>query len=100
MVAGRGERIAQVLRAAFAPESLEVVDDSTRHAGHAGARAGGETHFNVVMVADGFAGRSRVERSRLVHEALAGEFLGGLHALSLVLRSPSEINPEKPVTPT
>jgi len=99
VVAGRGERIAAVLRAVFAPAVLEVVDDSARHAGHSGARAGGETHFNVVMVADGFAGRSRVERSRLVHEAVADEFVGGLHALSLVLRSPGEINAEKSVTP-
>jgi BolA protein len=99
VVSGRRERIAAVLEAGFAPVSLEVVDDSARHAGHAGARAGGETHFNVVMVADGFAGRSRVERSRLVHEALAEEFSGGLHALSLVLRSPNEINAEKSVTP-
>jgi BolA protein len=98
-MSGRAERIREVLRAAFAPAVLEVMDDSARHAGHSGARAGGETHFNVVMVADGFTGRSRVERSRLVHEALVGEFLGGLHALSLVLRSPSEINAEKPVTP-
>jgi BolA protein len=96
---GRAERIAAVLRAGFAPVSLEVVDDSARHAGHAGARAGGETHFNVAMVAEAFAGVSRVERSRLVHAALAEEFLGGLHALSLVLRSPSEINSQKPVTP-
>jgi BolA protein len=96
---GRGERIAGVLRAAFAPESLEVVDDSARHAGHAGAGAGGETHFNVAMVAAAFAGVSRVERSRLVHQALADEFSGGLHALSLVLRSPSEINSKNAVTP-
>jgi len=96
---GRAERIALVLRAGFAPVSLEVVDDSARHAGHAGARAGGETHFNVVMVAEAFAGLSRVERSRLVNQALAEEFSGGLHALSLVLRSPSEINWQKPVTP-
>jgi BolA protein len=100
MVSGRRERIATALRAAFSPASLEVVDDSARHAGHSGARAGGETHFNVAMVAQTFAGLSRVERSRRVHEALAEEFSGGLHALSLRLRSPNEINSEKAVTPT
>jgi BolA protein len=89
-----------VLRAGFAPVSLEVVDDSARHAGHAGAGAGGETHFNVVMVAAAFAGLSRVERSRRVHQALAEEFSAGLHALALVLRSPAEINSQNAVTPT
>jgi BolA protein len=70
---------------------LEIVDDSASHAGHAGARAGGQTHFNVMMVADGFTGVSRVRRARLVHEVLAAEFAEGLHALSLVLRSPDEV---------
>jgi BolA protein len=87
----RGGRIEAALRRAFAPESLEVVDDSARHAGHAGAAPGGGTHFNVSMVSDAFTGLSRVERSRRVHNALSEEFAGGLHALSLVLRSPSEI---------
>jgi BolA protein len=88
---GRALRIEAVLRRAFAPESLEVVDDSARHAGHAGASPGGGTHFNVAMVSDSFAGVSRVERARRVHAALADEFAGGLHALSLVLRTRSEI---------
>ncbi len=87
----RAGRIEAALRRAFAPESLEVVDDSARHAGHAGAAPGGETHFNVAMVSDAFSGISRVERSRRVHGALADEFAGGLHALSLTLRSPDEI---------
>lgn len=87
----RQSRIADILTRAFAPERLEVEDDSARHAGHAGAQAGGETHFNVRMAAASFEGMSRVARSRAVNEALAAEFAGGLHALSLTLRTPSEL---------
>jgi BolA protein len=86
----RAGRIETVLRARFAPAALTVEDESFRHAGHAGAAPGGETHFNVRMVASAFEGLSRVARSRAVHAALADELAGGLHALSLVLRSPSE----------
>ncbi len=86
----RRSRISDILARAFAPEAWEVEDDSARHAGHAGARAGGETHFNVRMAAATFEGMSRVARSRAVNEALGGEFASGLHALSLTLRAPSE----------
>jgi BolA protein len=89
--AGRSERLRAILMRHFQPVRLEIVDDSASHAGHAGARAGGQTHFNVMMVADGFTGVSRVRRARLVHEVLAAEFAEGLHALSLVLRSPDEV---------
>jgi len=88
----RATRLRHALEAAFAPSLLEIVDDSARHAGHAGARGldGGETHYNLLMVSQAFAGLSRVERSRAVHAALDGEFKAGLHALSLVLRTPEE----------
>jgi BolA protein len=86
----RQSRIVESLTQAFAPQRLEVEDDSASHAGHAGARQGGETHFNVRMAAAAFEGMSRVARSRAVHEALAAEFTGGLHALSLTLKAPSE----------
>jgi BolA protein len=89
-VPNRADRIAEALRAAFAPASVEVVDDSHRHAGHAGARPGGETHYSVRVVSSAFEGMSRVARSRAVHDALAGEFSGGLHALALTLKTPSE----------
>ncbi len=89
-----------MLELAFEPSSIDVVDDSARHAGHAGAGVGGETHFNVAMVSARFSGLSRVERSRLVHEALGAEFEGGLHALSLALRSPSEISSQTAITRT
>ena len=78
------------LRQAFSPAGLEIIDDSARHAGHAGAAPGGQTHYTVVMVAAAFEGMSRVERSRAVHAALADEFAGGLHALALTLRTPGE----------
>ncbi len=91
----RHSRIVDILTRAFAPERLEVEDESARHAGHAGARAHGETHFNVSMAAAAFEGMSRVTRSRAVNEALAGEFEDGLHALSLTLRAPSELAAER-----
>ena len=84
-------RIEAVLRHDLAPLALHVEDESARHAGHAGARAGGETHYKVSIVSEKFAGLARVDRSRLVHTLLKGEFDRGLHALSLSLRSPGEI---------
>ncbi|MCB8880020.1 BolA family transcriptional regulator [Acidisoma cellulosilytica] len=91
----RQTRITDTLSRAFVPLSLVVEDDSARHIGHAGhpggAGQGGESHFNVTMVADCFASMNRVARARAVNEALADEFAGGLHALSLTLRAPAEI---------
>ena len=86
----RADRIAAALSAAFPPAEVEVVDDSHRHAGHAGAAPGGETHYSVRLVSPAFAGMNRVARSRAVHEALAAEFAGGMHALALTLRTPEE----------
>ena len=86
----RADRIAAVLRQGFEPTVLRIVDDSAKHAGHAGAAPGGQTHFSVLLVAEAFRGHSRVERSRAVHAALAAEFAGGLHALALTLRTPEE----------
>jgi BolA protein len=86
----RADRIAAALRQGFSPTIFRIVDDSARHAGHAGAAPGGQTHFSLLMVAEAFRGQSRVERSRAVHAALAAEFAGGLHALALTLRTPEE----------
>ena len=86
----RAQRIATALQAAFAPVALRIEDESAQHAGHAGAAPGGETHYAVLLVAPAFAGQSRVARSRAVHAALAAELAGGLHALSLTLRTPDE----------
>jgi BolA protein len=90
----RQSRIVDRLTQVFLPQSLEVEDDSARHAGHAGAGRGGETHFNVRMASAAFEGMSRVARSRAVHDAVAAEFAEGLHALSLTLRAPSELAAE------
>ncbi len=90
MRASRAERIGDTLGAALAPSVLVVDDESARHAGHAGAAPGGQTHYAVLVVSDAFAGQSRVARSRRVHDLLAGEFTAGLHALSLILRTPEE----------
>jgi BolA protein len=90
MMGTRAERIEQALRAAFSPVALEVMDESKRHASHAG-RNGlpvGETHYAVTMVAESLRDLSRLERSRSVHEALDAEFKSGLHALSLNLSAP------------
>lgn len=86
----RADRIRTALEATFAPARVTVTDDSHRHAGHAGARPEGETHYTVAVVSPGFAGLSRVARSRAVHGALAAEFDTGLHALSLQLATPEE----------
>ena len=69
---------------------MRVVDDSAHHAGHAGAQPGGETHYTVLLVSEAFRGQNRVARSRAVHAALEAEFAGGMHALSLILRTPEE----------
>ncbi len=92
---GRAGRIRARITEHFAPVRLELLDESARHAGHAGVReagatGGGETHYALLVVSDTFAGLGRVQRSRLVHDALGDEFQGGLHALSLTLRTPPE----------
>ena len=78
------------LEAAFSPERLEIVDDSDRHAGHEGARSGGESHFSVTIQSGVFAGRSRVERQRLINQALKEELAGPVHALSIKALAPGE----------
>jgi BolA protein len=79
------------LTASFAPKELIVEDESARHAGHSGARPGGETHFNVRIVSEAFEGVSRVERQRRVYAALADELKGRVHALSLTTLTPAEV---------
>jgi BolA family transcriptional regulator, general stress-responsive regulator len=84
------ETIRSKLDAAFSPARLTVIDDSARHAGHAGARPEGETHFSVEIIAEGFAGKSRIDRQRLIHTVLAQELAGPVHALSLKAMTPDE----------
>ncbi|HRE45239.1 MAG TPA: BolA family protein [Terricaulis sp.] len=86
----RAQRIQSQLEAQLAPVAFELSDDSSKHAGHAGARPGGESHYRLRLVSAAFEGLSRVARQRLVYEALKAEFDGGLHALSLDLKTPAE----------
>jgi stress-induced morphogen len=86
----RAARLEAVLGKTFSPTLLRIEDESARHAGHAGAQPGGETHYNVLLVSDTFRGMGRVARSRAVHTVLEVEFAAGLHALSLTLRTPDE----------
>ncbi|MBL8707568.1 MAG: BolA family transcriptional regulator [Rhodospirillaceae bacterium] len=78
------------LQAAFAPERLDVIDETNQHYGHAGWRESGETHFKVVIAAAAFAGKGRVERQRMVYQILADDLAGPVHALALVVKAPGE----------
>lgn len=79
-----------LLRERLSPLDFALEDESARHAGHAGARPGGETHYRLRLVSAVFEGLSRVARQRLVYDLLAAEFSTGLHALSLELKTPAE----------
>ena len=87
------DEIARKLRKAFAPEALEVVNDSHRHAGHGGSPGTGESHFTIKVVSDSFAGKSRVERHRMVNQVLADELAGKIHALAITALAPAENGP-------
>lgn len=82
--------IAKKLTEAFEPQSLKVVDESQQHEGHAGHRPGGQTHFRVYIVSELFKGMTRLQRHRLVNEALSGELKGGVHALAIHAEAPGE----------
>jgi BolA family transcriptional regulator, general stress-responsive regulator len=77
------DEIKDRLTAAFAPERLEIVDDSESHRGHGGWRDGGETHFNVLIRAATFAPMSRIDRHRAIHKALGSDLVSRIHALAL-----------------
>ena len=84
------DRISHRLQQALDPVFLDVIDESHRHAGHAGAREGGETHFKVEVVSKAFAGKSRLDRHRLVNGLLAEELHDRVHALAIVAKAPGE----------
>lgn len=88
------KRIREKLTVAFAPIRLIIENDSHKHAHHLSARGDaitGETHFTVTIVSDVFAGRSRIDRHRLVNQALAEELAGPVHALAVKAATPAEI---------
>lgn len=84
------DNISQKLVEAFAPESLDVTDESYLHEGHAGHRPGGETHFRIHIVSRAFEGKSRVERHRMINTLLAAELAGPVHALAIRATAPDE----------
>ena len=84
------DTIRRKLTGRFAPTRLDIIDELHRHAGHAGARPEGETHFAVTIVSDAFGGQSRVARQRLVYQTLSEELAARVHALSLTTLTPQE----------
>jgi len=86
------DRVTQIerrLRAALQPLRLDIVDESAKHAGHAGARDGGG-HFDVTIVASQFSGKSLLQRHRLVYDALGETMRKDIHALSIHAFTPEE----------
>ncbi|WP_018183430.1 BolA family protein [Kaistia granuli] len=82
------ERIAQALTSALSPQSLDVIDESDLHKGHAGHRPEGETHFRVKITAEAFRGKSRVDMHRAINAILADELAAGVHALAIQAKAP------------
>lgn len=89
VAAERVARIREALERRFAPLTLEVLDDSAAHAGHAGAREGG--HFRVTLVSEAFRGHSSIHRHRLVYAAVSELMSRDIHALNIIARTPEEI---------
>lgn len=83
-------RIRDKLASRFNPEALEVINESHLHAGHASSPNSGQSHFRVLIVSDEFAGKSRVDRHRLVNAALADELRDGVHALAIRAQTSAE----------
>ena len=84
------DRIEKRLAEALKPQSLRVVDESHLHAGHSGARPEGETHFRLYIVSSAFESKGRIDRHRAVHEILADELAGPVHALAIHASAPGE----------
>ena len=84
----RAEEIKTRLEVSFAPQFIEVIDESEQHRGHAGFQEGGESRFRVRLRAASFAGQSRIARDRAVHAALGRELMTAIHALALELDLP------------
>ena len=84
------QAIRQRLTDALAPSRIDLVDQSARHAGHAGSRPQGESHFQLTLVAQAFEGRSRIERQRMVFDALGDLMRTDIHALSITALTPVE----------
>lgn len=84
----RKERIHTILSEGLMPSQIEIIDDSAKHAGHAGARPEGETHYTVKITSAAFAGKSKVQMHQMVYALLDDEFKAGLHALAIQAKAP------------
>ncbi len=84
------EILSKKLSEAFAPQSLNVVDESHQHEGHAGARPGGQTHFRVYIVSQAFKGKTRIDRHRMINAILSDDLAAGVHALAIHAQAPGE----------
>ncbi|MBL4851625.1 MAG: BolA family transcriptional regulator [Gammaproteobacteria bacterium] len=89
---GRIAMIRQRLTDALSPSSLEIVDDSHKHVGHAGAASGGG-HFTVHIIAEAFVGKSLIQRHRTIYNALGDAMENDIHALSIKAYTPAEASP-------
>ena len=78
------------LHAALAPTALRLIDDSEKHRGHGGYNPAGESHFSLVIESPAFAGKSRVERQRLIYKAIGELMHERVHALSIQAKDPGE----------
>ena len=85
-----GQIIRQKLEESFAPQRLEVIDESDQHSGHAGAHAEGESHFRIHIVSKAFSGKSRIERHRMINDVLANLLKSRVHALALRASAPED----------
>jgi BolA protein len=82
--------LTEKLVKAFAPDSVEVIDESQQHIGHAGHRPEGQTHYRIYIVAKAFSGKSRLERHRMINAVAAEELKNGIHALAIHADAPGE----------
>ena len=87
----RAARIRQQLQEKLQPSHIEIVDESASHASHAGARESGGGHFHLFIVASCFAGKNRVQRHRMVYDAVKDEFGPTIHALTIQAKTPEEV---------
>ena len=86
----KADILREKLESRLAPLQIRILDESARHAGHVGAQPGGESHFQLEIVSHQFEGLSRVQRHRLIYEALGNAFDEGLHALRIIAKAPNE----------
>ncbi|MCB1517352.1 MAG: BolA family transcriptional regulator [Hyphomicrobiaceae bacterium] len=91
MTSNRQDSITDILNRTFSPDHLEVIDESGRHAGHAGARPEGQTHYRIKISAQHFDALGRVAQHRAIMDALESEFESGLHALAIEVLPRGEV---------